>query len=263
VADEASAFSRKIYGKVIFVSTVEEAAVIFKELPPGAKISPDRKVTIPVDEAISMGFLGRENVMGISSQAYLLVCDGMMSAVETDIFDKFFVEVFALPREDEAAWKTERLFSGSATQMCAGGEDSPRYYENVDAVVFKRPEVKLLPVPKDDAISVAKFSELEVGGQVFYTTDFGFGLTPWEGKILAVKEINSSFCPLVMFFAGISSITPSVNDIGVPVYYMKRDAKIPLRLAGFLVVADRGIGAVVPAACILDNIEEFPYVVIE
>lgn len=263
--EEVTRFVRQISIKVKFVSTLDEAVAVFGDEAKGAKIAPDGTVTIPVADFKSAGVLGPEHVLGVVNQGYLSICADIIKNVELDIPDiseKLFIEAFALPKAGEDSWKTEKLFGGSATEMCSGGKDAPRYYEKINTVVFKRPEMKTLPVPETDILSAAQFSNLDPGGNLFYATDFGAGVMTWEGETLAVLW-GDSLNPSVMFFVGIPSVTPALNDLGSPVYYVERDADNPVRLIGFIIEIQGSIGIVVPADYILNNTEEFSYQAIE
>lgn len=260
--EEVTRFTRQIHIKVKFVSTLDEAVAVFGDEVKDAKIAPDGTVVIPVGDFESKGVLGPEHVLGVVNQGYLSVCSYIIKNVEPDTAEKFSVDVFILPRVGEASWKTEKLFSGSAMEMCFGGEGAPRYYEKVNAVVFKRPELKTLPVPETDLLSAAQFSNLDPGGNLLYATDFGAGVMTWEGKTLAVLR-GDSLNPSVMFFVGIPSVTPAANDLGSPVYYVERDADNPVRLIGFIIEIQGPVGIVAPADYILNNIEEFSYEEIE
>ncbi|MFY9457450.1 MAG: hypothetical protein WAP23_00770 [Candidatus Spechtbacterales bacterium] len=184
---------------------------------------------------MNLGWFMGQSFVGVPPQAYFEICNSVPVA-EADEFRATFTMRADIGSED--AWKEEVLFSGTVRHLCSNEDSYPKFYEEQGIVIFKRPSIKLLPVPAESAIVLGSVDELEEGDKLYYPRITEDGIKVEIGFFEGVKKFN----PNVEIIEFRGALNPSI-DAGAPVYYISADKNLPVRLVGF-VTQDESISAV-------------------
>jgi len=263
--EEILDFARPVAFDVVFNTTKKETLEAFEvdavdELPENVRAYLDGfdgeniKVTsymLGFDTSSRLiGFLGRSHVLTLSSH-YEIVC----RSIPPETADKYSVTFVMLANSKiEDFWKKEILFAGTARELCAGEERSPRYFQDKGAVLFERPKIKAFPV-LEEQITIMNASELKPGSRLFFAridgitgTGMKVGIGFYEGQ----SNLPQSGIDIIEFSG---YVDPAV-DAGAPLYYITEGFGSRKKLIGF--VGPYGPSAF-PAEYVLSEMEEFPY----
>lgn len=261
---------RQVFTEIGFNVTAEEALRIYnassalegyepvEELPPWVSISEEGRVYVPGEVVgvffpIMIGQLSIDEVM-IPDLTYVGTC----YKFEGDPFT--LVRFTIAPTADEGAWKEEVLFDGTAQELCSNGESSPVHDPGKEVVVFKRPNIKVFPVPDGGPIRVASADDLRSGGLLVFpkstpsgSLELGFGLLD------SVRRVGSSSLVTLEFSPIANTLSGSAIDEGAPLYYVTGEKDDPLVLVGYIHAHPSEMFAR-SAELYLEGIEGFSYV---